>query len=109
MVLVYDYFIICRSEYCPRCLFIGPFVGWLASMAMIVFFVTPLINLVVPEFSFNNPITNAYMILQFSSESVPILIMVSLVLITVAVSAFIYGLQVTRSKARVGEDEEVAA
>lgn len=90
-------------------LFIGPFVGWLASMGMIIFFVTPLINVVVPDFSFNNPITNAYMTLQFSSQSISIWMMVILILITVAVSAFIYGLQVTRNKAKVGQDEEVAA
>src|SRR5690625_342653 len=90
-------------------LFIGPFVGWLASMGMIVFFVTPLIHIVVPEFSFNNPITNAYMALQFSSESFPLLIMISLIVITGGVSAFIYGLQITRNKAKVGQDEEIAA
>ena len=76
---------------------------------MIVFFVTPLIHIVVPEFSFNNPITNAYMALQFSSESFPLLIMISLIVITGGVSAFIYGLQITRNKAKVGQDEEIAA
>src|SRR5690625_6180643 len=46
-------------------LFIGPFVGWLASMVMFVFFVTPLINLVVYEFSFFISIHYVYMFLLF--------------------------------------------
>ncbi|WP_121615665.1 type VII secretion protein EsaA [Virgibacillus halodenitrificans] len=90
-------------------LFIGPFVGWLASIAMIVFFITPLLNIVVPEFTFNNPVSNVYMGLQYGTETSFILTIIVLAAITLAISAFIYTLQVMRNKARVEPNEEKAS
>ncbi|MYL47229.1 type VII secretion protein EsaA [Virgibacillus halodenitrificans] len=90
-------------------LFIRPFVGWLASIAMIVFFITPLLNIVVPEFTFNNPVSNVYMGLQYGTETSFILTIIVLAAITLAISAFIYTLQVMRNKARVEPNEEKAS
>ncbi|AIF45194.1 type VII secretion protein EsaA [Virgibacillus sp. SK37] len=90
-------------------LFIGPFVGWLASIAMIVFFITPLLNIVVPEFTFNNPVSNVYMGLQYGTETSFILTIIVLAAITLAISAFIYTLQFMRNKARVEPNEEKAS
>ncbi|MFC4024360.1 type VII secretion protein EsaA [Oceanobacillus longus] len=90
-------------------LFVGPFIGWIASIAMIVFFISPLINIVVPEFSFNNPITNVYMSLQYGTEGSPYWTMAVLLLITLLVSAFIYTLQVLRNRPGVEQNEEKAS
>ncbi|RKQ33907.1 type VII secretion protein EsaA [Oceanobacillus halophilus] len=91
-------------------LFIGPFVGWMASIVMIVFFISPLMNIVIPEFSFDNPIANVYMSLQYSGLDAPkYLTMTILIGIVLLVSAFIYALQIMRDKPKVDDHEEKAS
>ncbi|MGM8364436.1 hypothetical protein ACLIBG_03030 [Virgibacillus sp. W0181] len=87
-------------------LFIGPFIGWIASIVMIVFFVTPLIDIVVPDFSFSNPIANVYMSLQYGNESGLYLTMAILLILSVIISAMIYGWQLMRNKQKVNANEE---
>lgn len=90
-------------------LFIGPFVGWLASIAMIVFFITPLLNIVVPEFSFNNPISNVYMGLQYGTQSSLTWTLIVLAVIVLLASAFVYTLQIMKNRAKVEPNEEKAS
>lgn len=88
-------------------LFVGPFVGWLTSIVMIIFFITPMLNIVVPEFSFRNPVSNVYMgLLYGSSSSSYILTMIGMILIVLMMSALIYTLQITRGKAKADEANE---
>ncbi|UTR16187.1 type VII secretion protein EsaA [Salipaludibacillus sp. LMS25] len=90
-------------------LFIGPFAGWLASIVMIMFFITPLINIIVPEFNVHHPIERAYMSLQYGGQSTPYMMMGILLAITILVSAFIYMWQILRINPEVDEDEEQQA
>lgn len=90
-------------------LFINPFVGWLASIVLIVFFITPMINIVVPDFKFNNPIANAYMGLQYGVDQPYIITMIILGVIILLVSAGIYSLQMMKKKPKVAQDEKAAA
>ncbi|ASN06083.1 type VII secretion protein EsaA [Virgibacillus necropolis] len=90
-------------------LFIAPFVGWLASIVMIVFFITPLIDIVVPKFSFENPIADGYMSLQYGFDYPLYMTMGIILAITILVSVFIYTFQVIRNKAEVSTDEEKAS
>lgn len=90
-------------------LFVGPFAGWLTSIVMIVFFITPLLNIIVPEFSINHPVETAYMSIQYAAPSPPYGIMAVLFIIIVLVSIFIYTWQVKRDDSEVKEDEQKAS
>lgn len=91
-------------------LFVGPFVGWLASILMIMFFITPLLNIIVPEFNFVNPVSNVYMGLLYGSSSTSYaLTMIGMLIIVLIMSALIYTLQIMRSKVKAEEVNEEAA
>lgn len=91
-------------------LFIHTFVGWLASIAMIIFFVTPLINIAVPEFNFNNPIANVYIGLQYNLSTPYVMTIILLTIITLVISLLVYALQMNMNKQKkVDSDEEMAA
>ncbi|WP_353854673.1 type VII secretion protein EsaA [Bacillus sp. Bos-x628] len=42
-------------------------VGWMATAALIFFFVAPLIDLVMPNFNFTNPVTDVYLSIQYGN------------------------------------------
>lgn len=90
-------------------LFINPFVGWLMSIGLIIFYTTPLLNIVVPEFHFYNPISNIYIGMLYQnnvSYGIPLFV---LSLIIVIVSALIYTLQIYRNEKKVAEEDEKEA
>ena len=90
-------------------LFVGPFVGWLVSIGVTIFFISPLLNIVIPEFRFDNQITNVYMSLQYGIEAPVTLTMIILAAIILVVSVIIYGLQVMHQKNKVDLNEEKAS
>lgn len=91
-------------------LFVGPFVGWLVSLVMIVFFISPLLNIVVPEFSFNNPVSNVYMGLLYGTPSSYGVTMTALALVILLVSALIYSWQIMNHKAKAeGPNDQKAS
>ncbi|MFD0051706.1 type VII secretion protein EsaA [Actinomycetes bacterium NPDC127524] len=49
--------------------FIGPFIGSLLAAALIVFFVTPALDLIMPNFSVSHPVSNVYLSIQYGDQS----------------------------------------
>ncbi|MCM2990926.1 type VII secretion protein EsaA [Bacillus safensis] len=45
----------------------GSIAGWIAATALIFFFVAPLIDLVMPNFHFTNPVTDVYLSIQYGN------------------------------------------
>ncbi|PRS56198.1 type VII secretion protein EsaA [Bacillus sp. MZGC1] len=45
----------------------GSIAGWMAATALIFFFVAPLIDLVMPNFHFINPVTDVYLSIQYGN------------------------------------------
>ncbi|MBW0257557.1 integrase [Bacillus sp. F2HM] len=45
----------------------GSIAGWMAATALIFFFVAPLIDLVMPNFHFTNPVTDLYLSIQYGN------------------------------------------
>ncbi|CUB17782.1 ABC-2 family transporter protein [Bacillus safensis] len=45
----------------------GSIAGWMAATALIFFFVAPLIDLVMPNFHFTNPVTDVYLSIQYGN------------------------------------------
>lgn len=90
-------------------LFIGPFIGWLTSILMTLFFVTPMLNIIIAEFNFNHPISNIYMNLLYGAASTPYAITIaSLIFIIISMSILIYALQINRRQVEVEKTNEEA-
>ncbi|MBM7836786.1 type VII secretion EsaA-like protein [Alkalihalobacillus xiaoxiensis] len=47
----------------------GPWVGWLLSVAFVLFFTSPLLAMAMPNFRTNNPIAELYISIQASSQN----------------------------------------
>ncbi|WP_436853204.1 type VII secretion protein EsaA [Bacillus altitudinis] len=45
----------------------GSIAGWMAATTLIFFFVAPLIDLVMPNFHFTNPVTDVYLSIQYGN------------------------------------------
>ena len=48
---------------------IGNFVGWIITVLMILFFITPLLNLAMPNFNYEDPASKVYMSIQYETTS----------------------------------------
>lgn len=46
----------------------GPFIGWIVSVGLMLFFVTPLLDMAMPNFSTTNPVAELYMSIQYGSQ-----------------------------------------
>lgn len=90
-------------------LIVHPFVGWLMSIALIIFYTTPLLDIVIPEFHFNNPISDVYIGMLYRNNVAYGMPLFILSLIIVVVSALVYTLQIYRNKKEVAEDVEEEA
>ncbi|CAM4006623.1 type VII secretion protein EsaA [Mesobacillus zeae] len=48
---------------------LGNFVGWIASVALVLFFVSPLLALTVPNIDYSDPMSEVYMSIQYGAQS----------------------------------------
>ncbi|WP_027409953.1 type VII secretion protein EsaA [Anoxybacteroides tepidamans] len=48
--------------------FIGPFTGWILGSGLVLFFITPLLDLVLPNFNLEHPISKAYVSIQYGDQ-----------------------------------------
>ncbi|ALF08673.1 type VII secretion protein EsaA [Parageobacillus thermoglucosidasius] len=67
--------------------FIGPFTGWVLGVGLILFFITPLLDLVLPNFSFDHPISETYMSIQYGDQQAFYPAVITLGVVTVLMSA----------------------
>ncbi|PLT31938.1 type VII secretion protein EsaA [Bacillus sp. V5-8f] len=49
--------------------YIGPFVGSILAIALILFFTTPLLDLIMPNFNVQHPVTDVYMSIQYGDSA----------------------------------------
>lgn len=61
----------------------GSIAGWMAATALIFFFVAPLIDLVMPNFHFTNPVTDVYLSIQYGNGDTFRMGITGLVILTV--------------------------
>ncbi|MBR0638245.1 type VII secretion protein EsaA [Bacillus safensis] len=61
----------------------GSIAGWMAATALIFFFVAPLIDLVMPNFHFTNPVTDVYLSIQYGNGDIFGMGVTGLVILTV--------------------------
>ncbi len=48
---------------------IGSFIGWVASIGLILFFVSPLLALAAPNFQYEDPMSAVYMSIQYGADN----------------------------------------
>src|SRR5690625_6258255 len=86
------------------------FIGWLASIGLIIFFVIPLIDISLSEFTFNHPIATVYLGLQYEINVPYTITVIALAVITLFISAGFYFSQKSNyEKEGAATDEEVAS
>ncbi|WP_244402864.1 type VII secretion protein EsaA [Parageobacillus sp. KH3-4] len=66
--------------------FVGPFTGWVLGVGLILFFITPLLDLVLPNFSFDHPISETYMSIQYGDQQAFYPAVITLGVVTVLMS-----------------------
>ncbi|MFY4773663.1 type VII secretion protein EsaA [Metabacillus sp. RGM 3146] len=48
---------------------LGSFTGWIASMGLILFFISPLLGMALPNFNYSDPISAVYLSIQIDPEN----------------------------------------
>lgn len=61
--------------------------GWVASAAMILFYVAPLIDLIMPNFTFEDPVSKVYIDIQYGTGHLFTMGITVLLIITVIAAA----------------------
>ncbi|PEC43212.1 type VII secretion protein EsaA [Priestia megaterium] len=48
---------------------LGSFAGWVTTVGLILFYITPLLNLSMPNFNYEDPVSKVYMSIQYDMQS----------------------------------------
>ncbi|CAH0347672.1 type VII secretion protein EsaA [Bacillus sp. CECT 9360] len=70
--------------------YIGPFVGSILVIGLIIFFTTPLLDLIMPNFNIDHPVSTVYQSIQFGDSSSFILASIILAIATSVTAAIPY-------------------
>ncbi|WP_163527031.1 type VII secretion protein EsaA [Halobacillus ihumii] len=87
---------------------VGPFLGWFTGILLVVFFVTPLLNVILPNFSINHPVSEVYMSIQYGDQSSFYPAVIVLALITVLAGAIPYIVKYLQRKEEETDDIQEA-
>ncbi|TYR79172.1 type VII secretion protein EsaA [Priestia megaterium] len=67
---IFTIVLLLASSTIVRCAFLlGNFIGWVTTVVMILFFVTPLLSLSMPNFNYEDPVSKVYMSIQYETNS----------------------------------------
>ncbi|MCY9275976.1 type VII secretion protein EsaA [Bacillus haynesii] len=87
---------------------LGSIAGGIATAAMVLFYVAPLLDLAMPNFSFNNPVSTVYMSIQYGTGSQFALGIGALILITIIAIAVPFIVNFAKSRAEESETDHDA-
>ncbi|MCI4126894.1 type VII secretion protein EsaA [Bacillus haynesii] len=87
---------------------LGSIAGGIATAAMVLFYVAPLLDLAMPNFSFNNPVSTVYMSIQYGTGSQFALGIGALILITIIAIAVPFIVDFAKSRAEESETDHDA-
>ncbi|MBM7703050.1 type VII secretion protein EsaA [Metabacillus iocasae] len=93
---VYTILLLVVSSLLVRSAFlIGPFVGWIVTIVMMMLYINPLLSLAMPNFHYDDPVSKVYMSIQYNThtlftEAIIVLLGIMLVLIVIpAVASYV--------------------
>ncbi|MCY7999294.1 type VII secretion protein EsaA [Bacillus haynesii] len=87
---------------------LGSIAGGIATAAMVLFYVAPLLDLAMPNFSFNNPVSTVYMSIQYGTGSQFALGIGALILITIIAIAVPFIIDFAKSRTEESETDHDA-
>lgn len=87
---------------------LGSIAGGIATVAMVLFYVAPLLDLAMPNFSFNNPVSTVYMSIQYGTGSQFALGIGALILITIIAIAVPFIVDFAKSRTEESETDHDA-
>ncbi|QII50457.1 type VII secretion protein EsaA [Bacillus paralicheniformis] len=87
---------------------LGSLAGGIATAAMVLFYVAPLLDLAMPNFSFNNPVSTVYMSIQYGTGSQFALGIGALILITIIAIAVPFIIDFAKSRTEESETDHDA-
>lgn len=87
---------------------LGSIAGGIATAAMVLFYVAPLLDLAMPNFSFNNPVSTVYMSIQYGTGSQFALGIGALILITIIAIAVPFIVDFAKSRTEESETDHDA-
>lgn len=87
---------------------LGSIAGGIATAAMVLFYVAPLLDLAMPNFTFNNPVSTVYMSIQYGTGSQFALGIGALILITIIAIAVPFIVDFAKSRTEESETDHDA-
>ncbi|MDA1476264.1 type VII secretion protein EsaA [Bacillus changyiensis] len=87
---------------------LGSIAGGITTAVMILFYVAPLLDLAMPNFSFENPVSTVYMSIQYGTGGLFALGTGALVLITIVVMAVPFVVSFAKSRTEESESDHEA-
>lgn len=85
---------------------IGNFVGWIITVLMILFFITPLLNLAMPNFNYEDPASKVYMSIQYETTSLFAEATIILLGLTAVLTVIPFIIRMLTSKDKQAESDE---
>ncbi len=87
---------------------LGSIPGGVATAALILFYIAPLLDLAMPNFSFNDPVSKVYMSIQYGTGDLFALGIGALVLVAAVVLAVPFVVEIAKAKTEEGEIDHEA-
>lgn len=84
---------------------LGSIPGGVATAALILFYIAPLLDLAMPNFSINDPVSTVYMSIQYGTGDLFSLGIGALVLVTAVAIAIPFVISIAKSKIEESEDD----
>lgn len=89
---------------------IGKLVGWIASVGLVIFFISPFISLTAPNINYEDPMSRVYMSIQYGSSSLfmgAVITLIVLLLLLLVIPQLVKLIKSNREKKNEDEAYEV--
>ncbi|RDZ07970.1 type VII secretion protein EsaA [Priestia megaterium] len=88
---------------------LGSFAGWVTTVGLILFYITPLLNLSMPNFNYEDPVSKVYMSIQYDTQSLFGQALIVLLGITAVLSVLPSIIRALKTTKEVENDETYSA
>ncbi|MDQ0273311.1 type VII secretion protein EsaA [Cytobacillus purgationiresistens] len=85
---------------------VGRLVGWFASVGLVIFFISPLLALTVPNIDYEDPMSKVYMSIQYGPNSLFIPAIMTMLVIILVLAFVPYVISLIKKRSDRNEDEE---
>jgi type VII secretion EsaA-like protein len=89
---------------------LGNFTGWLASVGLVAFFISPLLALAAPNFTYEDPMSKVYISIQYDANNLftqGVIVLIGIILVLTILPFVVNALRNTNEKANQEHAHEV--